>query len=139
MTNPAKLSLPIFQNHRPENLIIKITGSVSDEDQLPERMFKLGESLTLLVQGYVSKTDFSYQRDSDEVDQVITIKAEAMQDAAEFSNATMEDIVEARATDVTPLEQREIPARTAFEDAEVVDAVEARLTEVESLADPDAP
>lgn len=137
MTNPAKLSLPIFQNHRPESLIIKITGSVGDEDQLPSRMFKLGESVTLLVEGYVSKTDFSYSRDNEEVGQVITIRAEVIQDAAERGAAIMEDVVEARATDVTPMEHKEIPARAAFEDAEIVDAVEARLAEVESSADPD--
>lgn len=134
MTNPAKLSLPIFQNHRPESLIIKITGSVADEDQLPSRMFKLGEQLTLLVEGYVSKTDFSYNRDSDEVGQVITVRAETIQDANEFDIAVMEDVVEARATDVTATEQKEIPPQSTFEDAEIIDTAEAVLVEAEPSA-----
>ena len=135
MTSPAKLSLPIFQNHRPESLIIKVTGRVTDEEQLPSRMFKLGEPLTLLVTGYVSKTDFSYNRDSDEVGQVITVRAETIQDASESDVAVMDGVVEARATDITPVEPRAIPSRSSFESAELIDTT---LVEVGSPAAPTA-
>ena len=75
--------------------------------------------------------------DDEEVGQVITIKAQAIQDAAEFDAAIVDDIVDVRATDVTPTEHIEIPPRAGIEDAEIIGAAEARLTEAESLAEPD--
>ena len=139
MNNPAKLSLPIFQNHRPESLVIRITGRVTDEDQMPARMFKLGEHLTLLVEGYVAKTDFSYDLESEEVGQAITVKAETIRDADEYGVAVMEDVVEAQATDVTLMEQKAIPSSSAFEDAEIIDTADAILLEAESVVDSHAP
>ena len=134
MSSPIKLSLPIFQNHKPEGLIVNITGRVDEEDQLASRVFKLGEEVTLVVEGYVASTQFKYNRDSMEFVQVVTVKAEAIQDARDVGGINEDAIVEVDAADATTREPLGI-ARASTLDADTIHAAEARLVEV-SHADP---
>lgn len=72
------LSLPLFDGHRPAHMKVSVTGTISDEANLPSGGLRLRQHLNFLADGTIASVQHTVNKD-DEVVRLSKFKVERLQ------------------------------------------------------------